>query len=154
MDLIIHGPGEGSKVALAGDLYRVLADGTGTGGRLFVCHATIPPGGGPPPHIHHSENEAFYVLRGELTFYVVDENLAVKGQAGAFVHLPQGRPHRFANETSETAEALIWTTPSGFGDMLMAAGTPSEVALPPDPQEIDRLLQLAPSFGIEMLPPG
>ena len=152
-ELIVRQPGQGDTFSVVGDLYRMLAEAPQTAGRFFLCHATVPPGGGPPPHLHHHENEAFYVLKGEITFYALDQNKVVKGGPGAFIHLPQGKPHRFANESGEVAEMLIWTTPGTLGNMFRQAGTPSPVAIPVGPDDIAKLVALAPQFGLEILKP-
>jgi len=151
VSLIIRGPQEGPTYTVAGDLYRFLAEGRETGGNLFVFQATIPPGGGPPPHIHRREDECFYILKGQLTFYVIDENRSYQAEPGSFVHLPKGRLHRFANETDQPAEALIWTTPAGLDEFFRQAGHASDRALPPQPEDFERLLKLAPQFEIEIL---
>lgn len=139
-------------VSCVGDLYRFLVVGAETGGRFALWHASIPPGGGPPPHIHHREVELFFILRGELTFYEIDAGKTHTGGPGTAVYLPKDRPHRFANEGSEVAETLILAAPSGIENFFQEFGTPSSVAQPPAPQEIEKLLAVAPAYGIELLP--
>lgn len=139
--------------SVAGDLYRFLALSADTGGTFSMFHATIAPGGGPPPHIHERESEAFYVLKGELTFYAVDTGEVSRGGPGFFIYLPSNRPHRFANESGELAEALILATPAGLEQMFFEAGTKSERALPVTPEEIARLMVAAPKYGVTILPP-
>lgn len=149
--MIVRQPGEGPKVSVAGDLYRFLAGGDQTGDRFCLLHALIPPGGGPPPHLHERENEGFYVLKGELTFYALDVNQVVKAGPGTFVHLPPNRPHRFANESGQEAEALILAAPAGLEKMFLEIGTPSDKALPMGPADVEKLLKLAPEYGIQIL---
>ena len=150
-ELIIRKPGEGPQYSITGDLYRFLLSGDESGGRFTIWHATVPPGGGPPPHIHHRENEAFYVLKGELTFYALDVDQVVKAGPGTFVHLPPDRPHRFANEGDQEVETLIMAIPAGIEKMFMEVGTPSDKALPLGPEEVQKLLQAAPDYGIDIL---
>ncbi|MBS2035784.1 cupin domain-containing protein [bacterium] len=150
-EMIICKPGEGPQFSVAGDLYRFLATGDQTGARFALIHALIPPGGGPPPHIHHRETEGFYVLSGELTFYALDVNEVVRAGAGTFVHLPPERPHRFANESEQAAEALILIAPAGLEKMFAQVGIPSEVPVPMQPQDVEALLKAAPDFGVEIL---
>src|SRR5437867_12503694 len=47
----------------------------------------------PPLHIHHHEDEAWYILDGQMTFYVGDEVL--EAMAGTFVYAPSGLAHSF-----------------------------------------------------------
>src|SRR5262249_32876090 len=64
--------GEGRTIAVVGDVYRFLATGEDTDGKYALWEAFVPPGGGPPPHVHSREEEGFYVLEGEITFVVGD----------------------------------------------------------------------------------
>ena len=61
-------PGEGESVWLLGDTYTLKISGEQTGGAFTLLEAVVPLGGGPPPHIHHLEDEVFVVLEGELLF--------------------------------------------------------------------------------------
>ena len=72
----IRTPIEGRTVAVVGDVYRFLATSEETNGKYTLWEAIVPPGGGPPPHVHSREEEGFYVLEGEITFT----------QGGAAVH--------------------------------------------------------------------
>lgn len=151
--LVVREPGEGVSLSVAGDVVRVLAGGAETGNRYALFHLTIPPGGGPPPHIHHRETEAFFVLKGTLTFYALAEGRVVQGGPGFFIQLPQGRPHRFANETDQPAETLVLAAPAGLEQMFCEGGVESRVSLPMTPELMERLLQAAPRWGVELLPP-
>src|SRR5881394_1594984 len=59
---------EGRTIAVVGDVYRFLATGDDTNGKYALWEAIVPPGGGPPPHVHSREEEGFYILEGEITF--------------------------------------------------------------------------------------
>jgi len=64
---------ESRTIAVVGDVYRFLATGEDTNGKYALWEAIVPPGGGPPPHVHSREEEGFYVLEGEITFTVNGE---------------------------------------------------------------------------------
>jgi mannose-6-phosphate isomerase-like protein (cupin superfamily) len=81
-------------------------------GRLAVIEEIVPPGYGPPLHVHPSFDEGFYVLEGELAFRVKDE--LVVGRAGTFAFAPRGAPHTFANLSGKDARQLIVCAPGGF----------------------------------------
>ena len=81
-----------------GDSYRFLITGAESGGAYFAMEAIVPPGGGPPPHIHRNEDETFYVLEGEVELLLGDR--LVKGTAGDFVNVPRGTVHRFHNASA------------------------------------------------------
>src|SRR3954454_547805 len=95
MNITFRKPGEGRSVWVVGDLYTIKASGEETGGAFALIEALVPPGGGPPPHLHHREDEAFYVLEGELRFHVAGRDLAVG--AGAWITLARGGLHHFQN---------------------------------------------------------
>ena len=146
-------PGTGRTIAIVGDVYRFLATGAETGGAYASFEALVPPGGGPPPHVHTREAESFYVLEGEMTFRAGDDK--VRAGAGTFVHLPPGLAHSFKNESGEPARMIITVTPAGLEEMFFEVGAElaegATTALPPTQEEIERLLAAAPRYGVEIL---
>jgi quercetin dioxygenase-like cupin family protein len=153
--LIHHTPGTGKTYSAVGDKYVMLATGDQTGGAYCLAEATVPPGGGPPPHYHTREEEAFYVMEGEITFTV--DHRTVIGTPGTFVQIPRGTPHAFKNQTAAPARMLIQCSPAGFEKFMAEFATelpsPASPPLPPSPAEIEKLLSVAPKYGIVMLPP-
>jgi quercetin dioxygenase-like cupin family protein len=153
---VIRRPAEGRTIAVVGDVYRFLATGDDTSGKYALFEAIVPPGGGPPPHVHSREEEGFYVLEGEITFTIHGER--VVAGAGTFANMPVGTPHSFKNEGRQPARMLISVTPAGLEKMFFEVGVPLEAgattALPPTHEEVERLLAAAPRFGIEIKLPG
>lgn len=153
--IIQLGPGQGPAFSAVGDVYRMIATGEQTGGAYVLSEARVLPGGGPPPHIHHREDEAFFVLEGEIAFMLGDNK--VVGKAGAFVQGPRGIPHAFKNESSAPARMLIFVTPPGFEKFMAEFAQPvpsfDSPPLPVTPPDIQKLLAIAPKYGIEILPP-
>ncbi len=149
---VIKQPGEGRTVAVVGDVYRFLATGEDTNGKYALLEAIVPPGGGPPPHVHSREEEGFYILEGEITFTIGDKRLVAS--AGMFANMPVGTPHSFKNESSRPAKLLISVAPAGLEQMFFEFGVPvpegSTTALPPTKEEIEKLLAIAPRYGIEI----
>src|SRR5947209_18931257 len=147
---------EGRTIAVVGDVYRFLATGEDTNGMYAVWEAIVPPGGGPPPHVHSREEEGFYVLEGEITFQVGGERLVAS--AGMFANMPVGTPHSFKNESSRPAKMLISVAPAGLEQMFFEVGVPvppgTVTAFPPTKDEIERLLAAAPRYGVEIRLPG
>ena len=147
--------GEGPAFSAVGDVYRILATGEQTGGAYALSEARVLPGGGPPPHIHRREDEAFFVLEGEITFMLGDRKVVAK--PGAFVQGPRGILHAFKNESHAPARMLILVTPPGFDKFLaeMAHPVPAfeSPPTPVTPEDIQKLLAIAPKYGIEILPP-
>lgn len=153
--LLIRKPNEGRTIAVVGDVYRFLAIGDDTNGKYAMWEAVVPPGGGPPPHVHSREEEAFYILEGEITFTVNGEK--VVALAGMFANMPVGTPHSFKNESDRPAKMLISVAPAGLEKMFMEVGVPltdgATTALPPTKEEIEKLLAVAPKYGIEIRVP-
>jgi len=152
----INTPPQGRTIAVVGDVYRFLATGEDTNGKYAMWEAIVPPGGGPPPHVHSQEEEGFYILEGEIAFTVNGEKLAAT--AGMFANMPVGTPHSFKNESGRPAKMLISVAPAGLEKMFFEVGVPlaegATTALPPSHEEIEKLLAVAPRYGIEIRVPG
>lgn len=101
----------------AGDEYHILATGEDTAGDYFAMEAVVPPGGGPPAHIQTREEEAFYVLEGEVVFYPAGDRIVAR--TGTFLNVPRGVAHRFQNESRATARMLIFFAPAGIEQMML-----------------------------------
>lgn len=142
----------GRTIAVVGDVYRFLATGDDTGGKYAMWEAIVGPGGGPPPHVHSREEEGFYVLAGEITFTIDGQRQVAT--AGTFANLPVGVPHSFKNESDRPARMLISVAPAGLEGMFFEVGVPvpqgATTAPPPTTEEIERLLAVAPGYGIEI----
>ena len=153
--MIQCGPGEGPAFSAAGDVYRFLATGEQTGGAYVLSEARVLPGGGPPPHIHHREDEAFFVLEGEITFTLGGRKVVAK--PGMFIQGPRGIPHAFKNDSHMPARMLILVTPPGFEKFMAEIAQPvpsfDSPPVPVTPADIEKLLAVAPNYGIEILPP-
>jgi quercetin dioxygenase-like cupin family protein len=143
---------ESRTIAIVGDVYRFLATRDDTNGRYAMWEAIVPPGGGPPPHVHSREEEGFYILEGEITLHVGDERIVVT--AGMFANMPVGTPHSFKNESDRPAKMLISVAPAGLEKMFFEVGVPvaqrATTVAPPTKAEIEKLLEIAPKYGIEI----
>lgn len=133
---------EGRTIAVVGDVYRFLATGDDTKGKYAIWEAIVPPGGGPPPHVHSREEEGFYILDGQITFTINGEQIVAT--AGMFANMPVGTPHSFKNESLKPAKMLISVAPAGLEKMFFEVGVPladgATTALPPSHEEIEKLL--------------
>lgn len=149
-------PTEGRTIAVVGDVYRFLATGADTNGKYAFWEAIVPPGGGPPPHVHSREEEGFYILEGEITFQIGKERVVTT--AGMFANMPVGTPHSFRNESGKPAKMLISVAPAGLENMFFEVGVPVDqgatTAAPPTNAEIEKLLEVAPRYGIEIMLPA
>ncbi|MFJ1808391.1 MULTISPECIES: cupin domain-containing protein [unclassified Streptomyces] len=135
-DIVHVRAGEGRSVWLSGDVYTVKLTHEESGGSLTFLEASVPPGGGPPLHIHADADEAFYLLSGELDITAGAHTYAVR--PGDFVFIPKGTAHRFRNNGIHTARQLLLFSPSGVDRFFLEAGsTPVPGTPPPSPEAED-----------------
>ena len=133
--------------------YTVKIGSEQTEGRLCQLLGRDRRGGAPPVHIHHREDETFYVIAGEISFFVGDQR--IEARAGDFVFAPKRVPHAFL-VTSDRAEYLTSFFPAGaeqfFAEVAprVVPGEPAPPASAPDPEEFARM---AASYGIEIVGP-
>jgi quercetin dioxygenase-like cupin family protein len=153
---LVRQTGEGRTIAVVGDVYRFLATGDETNGKYAVFEAFVPPGAGPPLHVHSHEDEGFYILEGEITFTIGEKRVIAK--TGLFANMVVGVPHSFKNETDKPVRMLVFVAPAGLEKMFFEVGVTmppgATTAAPPTKQEMERLLAAAPRYGIEFRLPG
>jgi quercetin dioxygenase-like cupin family protein len=138
---VVLGAGEGKTISVLGDSYTYKAAKEETGGAYALIEHTVV-GDGPPPHIHTSEEEAFYVLEGELNVLVGERT--VTATAGAFVLVPRGTVHTFSKAGPASAKILTIISPAGFEKFF------EEIAGPPD---LKKIMALAPKYHLEIVGP-
>jgi quercetin dioxygenase-like cupin family protein len=148
--------GEGEALWFLGALVTVKASSEATAGRVTVTELLAPRGHGSPVHVRQDHDQSFYVLEGELTFWIDGEVIAAP--AGSFVYGPRGIPFTFT-VSSEQARFLLVIEPGTFEAFMRALAEPArELAIPPaatEPPDIARLTGIAAEYGIEILgPPG
>ena len=88
-------PGKGKRLWVADKLMTFVVSGGETGGAYALTDSTVPPGGEAPPHVHRREDEAFWVLEGEIEVTVGDDTLTASRDS--FVRLPRDVPHSYVN---------------------------------------------------------
>jgi mannose-6-phosphate isomerase-like protein (cupin superfamily) len=143
------GPGEGRVYDhLAGEKMTILLSAQDTDGAFAMFIDEVPPAAGPPLHIHHNEDETFYVLEGELAMQVNDEKFTAP--VGTAVFLPKGIPHTFHNFGTQTARALVTVTPGGLEGFF----TEVEPLTTQSEPDMAAILAMAGQYGIEAILPG
>jgi quercetin dioxygenase-like cupin family protein len=134
-------------------LMDVKATSEETGGALTVIDMSLTPAANPPMHVHHGEDEAFFMLEGEIEFFLADAPSRL-ARHGDFVFGPRGVPHRFEVRTPQ-ARVLVLGTPGGGECFFQAMGEPAATpTLPvPQPPDIDQVVAIAAAHNVEILPP-
>ena len=153
---IALGEEEGEAIWSFGALATIKASSETTGGRVAVIELLAPQGAGSPLHIHHNEDEWFYVTEGELMFWVGGQT--IKAPAGSFVYGPRDIPHTFA-VTSPQARFILVSEPAGFEKFMRQLSEPATVrTIPPSTVQLpslERIMAAAAEFGLDIIgPPG
>jgi uncharacterized cupin superfamily protein len=116
------------------------------------------PGFSPPLHIHHHEDEAFWLLDGALT--LLCDGQLFEATTGSFIWLPRKRPHTFRVEGDTPVRGLLLSTPAEHVGFYAEGGHPAlDDSIPEfDPRDLPRLESLYAKYGLEnagpLLPPG
>lgn len=144
---------EGDGYEFLNTLSIVKASGAATNNALAVVEMRLPAGFSPPPHVHHDEDEAFYLLSGQIDAQLGDQSISA--EQGSFLWLPRGVQHGFAVTGDQPCTVLTITTPSGFERFVAEVGSPTTATTLPEPREPDipRLFEIAGRYGIEFPPP-
>jgi quercetin dioxygenase-like cupin family protein len=121
--------------------------GRDTGGGVSVVESLDLPGGGPPPHIHHNEDETFQILEGEYEWTVGGETFVAT--KGTMIFAPRGVPHTYRYLGTAPGRLMCVITPSGFEGFFeeIAAMTQEQQ------QDIPKVMEIGRSYGVEFLPP-
>lgn len=142
-------PTEREHLWMLNTLMTVLATGDDTGGAYSVLRQRQTPAGNPPLHTHRDEDEAFYVIAGEVRFTV--GGVTTVAGAGDFAFAPRGVPHGY-EVTSDEADLLVLANPGGIERFFREVGAPAPEAVLPEPAapDIDRVVATAARHGIEI----
>lgn len=147
----VRDPAAGSRLEVLGFTHIYKATGAETAGSFSLWEAVIPPGAGAPPHTHTREDEAFYVLSGELLIEFEGEPGPRRVGPGGFFFGARNRCHAFRNVGDQPARVLILSAPSCGLDQMFAEfdaaaanGTPA----------IGELVAVAAKYGVVIEPPA
>ena len=138
-----------------GSLAVIKTTAAETAGQLTIIEITEPPGEAAPLHVHHRDDEGFWILEGDVTFEVGDTT--IEGHAGDYVFGPRDIPHRFT-VGDQGCRMLFILVPGGIEDVIRATSEPAlSRTLPPPPEkeptpeEIERLKAIVKDHGYELL---
>lgn len=144
--------GEGEARWWFAALAEIKATSEDTGGLLSVIAVTEPPNSATPLHVHHREDEAFWILEGSATFEIGDTT--IETSAGDFAFGPRGIPHRYT--VGDTGCRMLFImTPGGFENLVRGMSVPARArTLPPAPEDEpdwDHVAAVARANGCELL---
>jgi quercetin dioxygenase-like cupin family protein len=137
-------------------LHILVAKSRSTGGAYSLLHLTATASFATPYHLHHTEDEAFYVLDGEFTFFC-DGKKMVLGQGG-YIFLPRGVPHGLRCSSEKDSHLLVHVMPGadvGFIGMMLEMAVPARERVLPEPTASDpqRLKTICEKNKIDILGP-
>ena len=146
-------PGEGRRsLWVLGELLTYKVASQNTGGAYSLFEVATQPGGGPPPHVQHREDESFYVLEGQFELLSGKETLRLG--AGSLLYVPKGTLHSHKNVGEGVGRMLVTQTPGGLyerffeqvGEPAMDGSEPPVDVL----QDMGRIVAIAVRYGIEI----
>ena len=137
---------DGPAFWFLGTLVYVRASTADTDGAFALIEQLARPGFGPPLHVHHGEDELFFVVEGAARFRCGDREVSLL--AGGSIFLPKGVPHAFRIEGSSPARLLQFTSPGGFDRFVEEVSIPApEKVLPPAGPPPAALLERVTALG-------
>jgi quercetin dioxygenase-like cupin family protein len=144
--------GEGEARWWFAALAEIKASAADTDGQLTIVEVTEPPGAQAPLHVHHREDEGFWILDGDVTFHVGD--VTIEARAGDFAWGPRDVPHRYT-VGPDGCRMLFILTPAGFEGLVRDMSEPAaERTIPPASDEapdMERVARVAEAYGCELL---
>jgi quercetin dioxygenase-like cupin family protein len=142
--------GEGEAIWWFDCLAVIKATAADTGGLMTIVEITEPPGSQAPLHVHHREDEAFWILDGDVTIEVGDTT--IECHAGDYAFGPRGIPHRYSVGDAG-CRMLFILTPGGFEEVIREMGRPAQSRTLPEPSEPDyaHVAAVAEAHGCELL---
>lgn len=151
----LNTPSPENSRAIPGALFHFLATGEQTDNQFSLIYIEVHKGNEPPPHTHKNEDESYYILEGQIRFWIGNEVFDAK--AGDFVHLPKNIPHRFELQ-SEYVKELMWIAPAGLEKWFWDNSAPSPdmkplpiMKEPPPPELIAHFVQSLSDYGVELV---
>ncbi len=146
---------KGEALLWLGELAILRVTGKETGGRYALVELWATKEGEVPWHVHHNEDEAFYILEGEMTIHAGEQTF--KGRPGSFIFAPKDVPHVYTVESPGHARVLMFFSPAGFEDFIRATSEPAQSLVPPTPATIEldfeQIAALAGQYGAEFVEP-
>ena len=134
-----------------GMLAEVKASSADTRGRYTFVEMTAPAGLQVPLHVHHTEDEGFYVVEGSITVQLGEELIEVG--AGEHAYGPHGIPHRFT--VGPDGARMLWIlAPGGFEDFIEEVSVPAETPTVPPAHILppENAAEIVLKHGNELLP--
>ena len=143
--------GEGEARWWFGALAEIKATSAATAGQFSLIEVTCPPQYLGVRHVHHNEDEAFWLLEGDMDLEVGGTHIEMT--PGSYAFGPRDVPHGFSSKAG--CRVLFLLTPGGFENLVLATSVPAQARTTPPPSDdmpdIARLQEIVGRFGGEIL---
>lgn len=145
-------PGSVEEISFPGHSTLLLSDASDSPSEVAILELEIPAKTfGAPPHIHHNEDEHFYVLEGKVDFLQGDEVISV--EKGGLVVLPRGSLHGFWNDSEQPAKLLLVVSPGKFASFFDSVVAEIREQNPDRPDLVGAIIaKEAANYGVEIHP--
>ena len=147
----VREPGAGSTLNVLGVTHIYKVTGAETAGSFSLWEDVVPPGTGAPPHVHSREDEAFYVLSGEIQIEFEGEPAPRRIGPGGFFYGARHRRHGYRNVSDQQARVLVLCTPSCGLDQMFAE---LDAATAAGMTEMAKLAAITAKYGVTIEPPA
>lgn len=139
----------GPTLNVLGVTHTYKATAAETGGSFSLWEDVVPPGAGAPPHTHTLEDEAFYILSGELLIEFEGESAPRRIGPGGFFYGPRHRRHAYRNISSQPVRMLVLCTPScGLEQMFVELDAATAAGM----TEVGKLAAITAKYGVRIEP--
>ena len=144
----VLGPDAGEAIWFLGTRMTIKASAQSTGGTFGLLENRLATGFSPPLHIHHQEDESFWILEGQLT--LVCDGQTYQAGPRSFIYLPRDLPHTFRVDEGP-ARVLELVQPAGHEHFYVEGGRPAlDDSIPEiDPRDFDRIGALLAKYRLE-----
>jgi quercetin dioxygenase-like cupin family protein len=132
---------------ILGEMITIVVPATQTNGASATIKVDVPPGGGPPAHIHTREDEVFVVTQGHFRFW--HGGMVADGEPGSVVYMPRNEAHQFRNVGTTAGSVVATIMPAGLEQMFLTISQRGLTA----PKDLSELVALGKQYGITYVAP-
>lgn len=140
---------QGEDLRIMGGQFNLLVSSEDSGGDLLIYDTSRRQRGGPAFHVHHAQDEWFYVLRGEFIVRVGEDTVTLHPGDSAFA--PRRIPHAFAMTSEGEGQMLVLFQPAGSMEHFFHEMSKLGPAIPQNQET--KLRQLWADHGMEIVGP-
>ena len=146
--------GEGKAFWVTTSLVTCKIVSQDTEGRFSLFESLDQPDSGPPMHVHHREDESYYILQGDYEIHREGE-APLRATVGACVHVPRGTIHTYKNIASTPGRMVVITTPGGLEGFFAEAGQPATglTSPPTELPDFGKMAAIARKYEMEITGP-